>query len=1013
MLRLYPLFTKTILRNLSKHAYQKTLNLPKSKFPSHSNLQRTINELIPQCSQEQYKTQLSEFIDKVNQIDNDQDKLAFIKKNLFILHDGPPYANGDLHLGHAVNKILKDIIIRYQKSTGKYIFYKPGWDCHGLPIELKVLKNFSKDELQNVSPLKIRSLAKKHALKTIKDQKRQFEQFGIFTDWDDPYITLNKDYELNQLRIFHKMFKLGLIKRQNKPVFWGTETKTALAESELEYNKEHKSTSAYVQFPLSRKSQTLFLEKLGMTVGSMNSIDCLIWTTTPWTLFSNKAICFNKHFEYSLVTSSKSAENYNKPDLLIIETNLISQVYKQKEDYTILKTFSGEILENLHYTNPLLSNNLEYPLLHADHVTKEAGTGLVHTAPGHGADDYLLGIQNNLIIYSPIDHEGRYKLSELPDNVQQLLSDNESSSPIPVGRSVLDPRTTKLILNKLDELEMLFGCKELVHSYPYDWRSKKPVILRATPQWFLNLNKVKTLAMESLDKKGVEFFPERGKTRLLSFIKNRNEWCISRQRVWGVPIPAFYKISNPDELLMTEEIIEHVIKTIESNGIDRWFNESVPTEEWLPEKYQNIANEYKRGFDTMDVWFDSGSSWKVIEDFYKNTLKLNPAYRPKHLFDLCLEGSDQHRGWFQSLLLTNIAMTMKKVAPYSEVITHGFTLDENGIKMSKSIGNTISPKDVIEGNAKIDILPLGVDGLRYFVAYSNFTTDITIGPNVMKHVAEALKKIRISFKFMQGNLEKSEDFKLIPIDDLRPIDKFVLSNLNELLVNTKQLYEEYNFSKILTLLQHHLTNELSAVYFDISKDSLYSDSMTSKKRQSIQTVLFSILQVYCNILYPILPTLVQEVRNNIRKEWINNNNTAFIPWEGFQLSHNNSTHFQEKEMQILKKFQELMGSMTDPPIDSTQVCAILSTNNPKELPFTLEEISDLLQVAEVRICSSEIASMHDVPHSKILLNNGTELQLSLTKSSLHKCPRCWKQSSNEADTLCHRCKEAVNEQGNT
>ena len=1006
-------------RYASSHSYQTTLNLPKTKFQPRSNIQKTYNELIPQSSQVLYKAQLDEFFKRYNEIDsNDMDtKLQFIKDNLFILHDGPPYANGDLHLGHALNKILKDIINRYQLSQGKYVYYRPGWDCHGLPIELKALKKLNNEEIEQISPIKIRNIASKHALSTQKKQRSQFEKFGILTDWDYPYITMDKNYEINQLKIFKKVFEYGLIKRQNKPVYWGTETRTALAEGELEYNENHKSVTAYVKFPLTDESLTLLQERL--KTDPLEFVYCLIWTSTPWTLFSNQAICYNEKMNYSLLKLEPSGK------YIIVGTDLIEKL-KIAETFEIVTSFEGSQLNGLHYTNPLFKDNAmdtAKPLLDGSHVTNTAGTGLVHTAPGHGQDDYLVGMKNNLDIFSPIDHKGNYDLSKFSEasTVQSFLKDPNNASGM--GRNVLDPNTTTAIINKLSDLGVLMNTETITHSYPYDWRSKKPIIIRSTQQWFTNLENLKGIAVESLQN--VKFYPKRGQHRLTSFVQNRNEWCISRQRSWGVPIPYFQHRENPDMILMDEEIISLAIKNIEKWGMDSWFLDEDPSNEktniknWLPTKYQDVAHEFRKGRDTMDVWFDSGSSWSTLKDFYSDKLGIPEQNQPNPLADIYLEGSDQHRGWFQSSLLCRVAYTENPTAPYGTVITHGFTLDEKGIKMSKSIGNTIAPKEIIEGNKEMKLPALGVDGLRYLVAQSDFTSDITVGSTVMQHTSDALKKIRLCFKFLLGNLQKSSDYKLVPFEQLEPVDKYVISKLQRLLDDSKKNYTEYNFSKVLINLQFHLNNELSSFYFDTSKDILYSNDISSLRRRQIQTTLYEILNTYCAILTPILPITVQDVNNYIPPEWTENNKSnqevniqSSRPWPNFvEQAAGSKTitgSFEKNELRVLNAFKKEFSKITASTITKAgQTVAKIYTTD--DVPFNNDGLIELLQTADIEV--ERVDSLNNIPENSALIDE-TNYAIKVDVSKMHKCPRCWKHSSLEEDALCHRCEHEISSVNN-
>lgn len=970
-----------------RHKYQGTLNLVKTAFPNRSELQKSL-ALVPEYSEKVYKQQLDEFIARYRNLDGDPARLRFVKENLFVLHDGPPYANGELHMGHALNKILKDFLNRLQLIQGKAVFYQPGWDCHGLPIEMKALKDLKNDTDKKLDALQVRELARGHALKSLEKQRSQFRQYGIMTDWDNPYTTMDKSFEIHQLQIFRKMFRDGLIRRQNKPVYWGTETRTALAESELEYNEKHVSTAAYVSFPLLKESQKKLLSELNISETDKN-ISCLIWTSTPWTLFSNRAICYNEHFNYVLA----SIGDY----LLIVENNLLAKLPKSDQNISvkILAQFRGDVLNNLKYENPLTSNI--GPLLHGDHVTDNAGTGLVHTAPGHGHDDYFLGIQNELEIYSPVDHEGRYNIDDLPDSCKSILSDPKTG----LGKKVLDPDTTETILKLLTEKQILYQSHKYTHSYPYDWRSKRPVIIRATPQWFADLHDVKGLALESLEN--VKFYPERGVNRLSSFIKSRNEWCISRQRSWGVPIPVFHSKEDPDKILINDEILQHIIEKIEQDGIEAWFDQDSDVAEWLPAHYKELSTSFMKGTDTMDVWFDSGSTWSCVKDFYEKELKLKTL--PEPLSSVYLEGSDQHRGWFQSSLLTKVASSLRPVAPYGEVITHGFTLDEKGIKMSKSIGNTISPETIIKGDKSKKIPGLGIDGLRYFVAQADYTTDISVGPTVLKHVAEALKKCRLTLRFLISNLEISNHFSLLPISELRDVDKYMLFKLDQVMKEILTFFKEHNFSKALVSLQFHMNNELSSFYFDISKDSLYSDSVDALKRRQIQTTLFHIYDSYRAILAPILPGLVQESWNYLPKNWLESNkdqHPSLRPWPEFLIDHSEITDFENNIIPIRKKFRELFKDFSSETITKPSQVAvnILYT---KHMEYSNEELCDILQVANVNC--NKVDKVDET--NTVTLEDGNIISIALESSNLHKCPRCWKHNAEEEDSLCSRCENVI------
>ncbi|SCU88271.1 LAFA_0E11694g1_1 [Lachancea sp. 'fantastica'] len=982
----------------SRHTYQKTLCLPKTKFPNRSNLQKTVDVLIPQSSQNLYNHQFNEFLRRATAL-GQQERLKFVQEKLFVLHDGPPYANGDLHLGHALNKILKDFINRFQLLRGKFVYYRSGWDCHGLPIELKALQKLNSNT-NKLSATKVRSLAAEHAKKTIKSQRSQFEKFAIATNWDDHYETMQKPFELRQLDNLKKMIHRGLIKRQNKPVYWGTETKTALAESELEYKEDHISTSAYVKFPLSSDSEA-FLQKQ-FSLDTEKGIDVVIWTTTPWTLFANQAICFNKNLEYGIY---EFGNRY-----LLLQSEFDIGKFESNGAARHIASLTGEQLSTLKYVNPIMDKLDEKPFLHGEHVSKTAGTGLVHTAPGHGFDDYAIGIKHGLEIFSPVDNEGRYKLDAFPDPIQAILKDSDDG----IGRKVMKEDTTDIVVELLRQSKMLLKTETYSHSYPYDWRSKKPVIIRATPQWFADLTDVKSLALESLEK--VKFFPERGHVRLASFIKSRNEWCISRQRSWGVPIPAFHKRDNSEEVIMSEATVDHVISVIERKGINAWFEDGCEDmKEWLLPEYHDVAHLYCRGKDTVDVWFDSGSTWKELESFYSHQLGLDTI--PFPLADVYLEGSDQHRGWFQSSLLTKVATTNVPEAPYGTLITHGFTLDEHGIKMSKSIGNIVLPESVFKGDEKQGIPALGVDGLRLLIAQADFTTDVAIGPTITQRVADALKKLRLTFKFLLGNLQQSEsEYKLLEFEKLRPIDQHTLIKLSELNTETLKHYESFNFSKVLNAVMYHMNNHLSAFYFDIIKDSLYADSVGGLKRQQVQTTLFHILDTYRSILGPIIPVMVQEAWNYLPPGWYKaegaSSDTNVLlsplmrPWAVppvFSSSDRQIHDFEQNELKILRAFNsefKKLASVTKPAQTQAKIAVLGSSG----LHICTESLADLLQVGHLQIVDAPLPD-----GVRLSLGDGeTLIDLLVEPSELHECPRCWKHNSHTPNSLCKRCDAVVN-----
>lgn len=950
------------------HSYQKTLHLPKTKLPKRSSHEKNINDLIPRSSQLLYKEQF---------------ELKPTNKDVFILHDGPPYANGDLHLGHALNKVLKDMINRYHLSIGKKVYYKPGWDCHGLPIELKALEKanskFKKDSTTVLPVKQIRKLAREHANKTIIKQLNKFKELAILTDFEHNYKTLNHDFEINQLKIFQKLLNKNLIRRQKKPVFWGCETHTALAESELEYNDKHRSTAAFIKFPLT----TSFKE--------FKNVSLLIWTSTPWTIPANKAISINENFSYTLIS------NHNES--LIVANDLVDSIMELNPEFR--KTdlvFLGYELLDLKYKNPLFNDDQIFPILHGDHVTNSSGTGLVHTAPGHGNDDYFVCLKKNIDAYSPVDQFGCYT-NEINSNLKQL-----------VGLKVIEEGNPKII-QLLSQHNMLFNLNEhYIHSYPYDWRSKKPIIIRSTPQWFCNVGEIKQKSEDALEE--VRFIPERGQNRLLSFIKNRNEWCISRQRSWGVPIPALYHKTDDNKFLLDDESVRHIISKIDELGTDSWFEEEENIERWLPESLKGEGLNYAKGKDTMDVWFDSGSSWTEIVNF----LQKNNINDRGYLADVYLEGSDQHRGWFQSSLLTKIGTSDESHpnAPYKTIVTHGFTLDEAGFKMSKSIGNTLSPDAIIKGDGNILKHGVGVDGLRLWVAQSDYTSDMSIGPNILKHVGDALKKLRITLTFLLGNLNGFEKSEVVETENLRKIDQYALSKLTSLNEEVLNHYSNYNFNRALKALHNHLNIESSAIYFDIIKDRLYTDSKDGLSRRAAQTVLVEILKAYSVLFAPITPLITQEVWD-FSPNWITENSknplikgTSLLTNyrnEELELKFNKVWEIKDKAKLIIeegRKSKDIKSSLeSDIYISVPENSKIISLL--KEFDGELE---DIFMTSHFKI-NEQVPSETGYKYSDIVHVDAEALEITVVPSSQEKCPRCWKFTSENETDLCPRCEEVV------
>ena len=761
------------------------LLLPRTKFPIRVN--PVTHELAIQQTANfdgLYKWQQQRNTDKV-----------------FTLHDGPPYANGEPHIGHALNKVLKDIINRYKLMRGYKLFYRPGWDCHGLPIELKACQDVG---FKNSSPLEIRVKAAEFARATLQLQKEAFKRWGCLGDWDNPYITMDPEYEANQIGVFYRMFKKGCIYRGFKPVYWSPSSCTALAEAELEYY-DHTSHAVYVLFPITN-------------LPSVESKECsayaLVWTTTPWTLVANRAICYNSEHQYSLI---RSKDKHGTSGLLLVGSACLQHLSNMLGDFQVVSTFPGSSLEGAEYSYSLECGRKRMPFLPGSHVTGSEGTGLVHTAPAHGLEDYTIGVQYGLDLQCNVDEDGKYT-SQAGLGLENLFVLSEGN---------------EAVISKFDDKGLLFQEHRYTHRYPYDWRTKKPVILRSTEQWFADVSTLKEEVKALLD--GVTMHPSSAVKVLLSNLNSRDDWCISRQRSWGVPIPVFYHKESGD-VLLTDETLTHIEGLIREQGSDCWWKLSIS--ELLPPSMRPQAQYYNKGLDTMDVWFDSGSSWATV------------LRESGKVADMYLEGKDQHRGWFQSSLLTSIAAQGK--APYREVVTHGFVLDGNGVKMSKSLGNVISPDEIIN--------KLGADSMRMWVISSDFTTDATLSEESLKQTNDLLLKVRNTCRFMLGNLSDFDPAKhMVPYPQLFCLDRFILHVLYDYCTRATQAYESLHFTQLHQLLLDVTPDYLSSFYFDAIKDRLYCDHPNSATRRSAQSTLYHLLQYLNKSIAPITPHLAEEI----------------------------------------------------------------------------------------------------------------------------------------------------------
>lgn len=827
-------------------SWSSTLSLPKSAFPPRALLADR-SRYLRRCTEDLYAWQKSA---------HSQDR-----DGGFTLQDGPPYANGDLHIGHALNKILKDIACRFQLSQGKRVDFVPGWDCHGLPIELKALQQhkdlgvIGHDE--RPGPLLVRSAARELAAQTVEKQKKSFQEWGIMADWENAWKTMDKLFELDQLEVFVKMVKRGLIHRRFKPVYWSPSSRTALAEAELEYHEDHQSTAAFVKYPLNTLPDGL-TQKLSLGERKLHAV---IWTTTPWSLPANKAIGIHSDLEYVIVECAEHG-------LLLLAKSRITEVQTVcKEIFETLFSIHGSELVGATYQDSSFKEaSPPRPLLHASFVSAETGSGLVHLAPGHGTDDYEFCLKHNISAFAPIDDEGRFTSLASPDHPGLLF-----------GKEVL-ASGNKAVLEYMSERGSILGRHKYRHKYPYDWRSNQPVVLRATEQWFADVRDIREDAMRSLD--AVKFIPKSGKARLQSFIENRTEWCISRQRAWGLPIPALYH-KETGEAILTEASVLHIVSKIKDCGTDAWWTDDEQEPSWTPPWLRNEAGQtaYRRGKDTMDVWFDSGTSWTQTKRQSKD--------KESHVADVYLEGTDQHRGWFQSSLLTYIAQQGDATpqnelpeAPFRTLITHGFTLDQKGRKMSKSIGNVVSPEEIMQGT----LLPplkrkdkaktassihsersrfdsMGPDALRLWVASCDYTKDVAVSQTVLKAINSSLSKYRVTFKLLLGILEDFVPSTHIPFMKLDINHQIALMQLQDAEVNVHRHFENFEFIKAVSEINKYVNIDFSAFYIESIKDAVYAGGQkdsTFSSREMAQYILLRILTSLQRMLSPVTPLLVEE-----------------------------------------------------------------------------------------------------------------------------------------------------------
>ncbi|MEH1825005.1 MAG: isoleucine--tRNA ligase [Nostoc sp.] len=951
-------------------SYKDTVNLPKTNFDMRANAIKREPEIQKFWEENKIYDRLFE---------NNPGKL-------FILHDGPPYANGSLHIGHALNKILKDIINRYQLLKGRKVRYVPGWDCHGLPIELKVLQNMKSAERQNLTPLQLRQKAKEFALATVDDQRQNFKRYGIWGDWDNPYLTLKPEYEAAQIGVFGQMFLKGYIYRGLKPVHWSPSSKTALAEAELEYPEGHVSRSIYAAFSITSLASAV----KPLLAEYQSDLGVAIWTTTPWTIPANLAVAVNADLNYAVVeVSHPEGEAQSNFKYLIVAADLVERLSSTLGvELTLKATFKGNDLEHTTYRHPLFDR--ESPIVvGGDYITTESGTGLVHTAPGHGQEDYIVGQRYGLPILAPVDDNGNFTEEAGQFAGLNVLGDGNQA-----------------VIDALSAAGSLLKEEAYPHKYPYDWRTKKPTIFRATEQWFASVEGFREEALKAIAT--VKWIPAQGENRITPMVAERSDWCISRQRAWGVPIPVFYD-EETGEVLLNEEIINHAQAIIAEKGSDAWWELSV--EELLPESYRQNGKSYRRGTDTMDVWFDSGSSWAAVAQ------QRSELHYPAEIY---LEGSDQHRGWFQSSLLTSVAVN--DIAPYKTVLTHGFALDEQGRKMSKSEGNVVDPNTIIEGGKNQKVEPAyGADVLRLWVSSVDYSGDVRIGKNIIKQMNDVRGKIRNTARFLLGSLDDFDPEKdAVPFEELPELDRYMLHRITEVFEEVTEAFESFQFFRFFQTVQNFCVVDLSNFYLDVAKDRLYISAKDAFRRRSCQTVLKIAIDNLARAIAPVLSHTAEDIWQylpyktpyksvfeagwiQVEEKWRNPELAEF--WQALRQLRTDVNKVLEQA-----RIEKLIGSSLEAKalihIPHKQLGDAIKAFNPVK-GNGIDELRYLLLTSQVELLDSA-QGLQGLEYTA----QTEDWTIAVVKADGQKCDRCWNYSTHVGESaehplICERCVAAL------
>lgn len=920
-------------------SYKETINLPDSDFPMRANLSER-------------ELDFQEFWKKNNVYERAiEDRKG---NESFILHDGPPYANGDIHIGHALNKVLKDIVTRYSTLKGYYSPYVPGWDTHGLPIEHKVSKEMG-EKMKDLSVAELREECRDYALKYVDRQREQFKRLGIWGEWENPYLTLNPKYEVKQIEVFGEMAKKGLFYKGKKPVHWCPSCETALAEAEVEYHTD-RTPSIFVKFPFAEE-----VEVGGVNLSPEDSY-MIIWTTTPWTIPSNLAITLHPDSDYVIV----EVDN----DKLVMAEKLVDEVMDRVEieDYEVIsETFKGKELEKIQTNHPIMPR--KSLIILGEHVTLDEGTGCVHTAPGHGHDDFIVGQEYDLDVYAPMDSKGYF--TEEAEEFEGLHYDEANIK----------------VTDMLKEKDLLMALNFIDHQYPHCWRCKGPLVFRATDQWFASIEDIKEDTLKAISD--VKWFPSWGEKRMSNMVSERTDWCISRQKKWGVPIPIFY-CEDCGESIINDETLDAVKELFAKEGSNSWYRNEA--KDILPDGYtcpscesSNLTKEE----DIMDVWFDSGSSHKAVLEQRENLSWPAQVY---------LEGTDQYRGWFNSSLLTAVATEGK--APYEEIVTNGFTVDKKGNKMSKSQGNVISPHKIVD--------QYGADILRLWVASSDFKDDVSVSDKILKQNSEVYRRIRNTFRFILGNTgEFSKKDNYIEFEDREEIDQWISIKLRDLTERVNKAYRNYEYHKVYHDVHNFCTVEMSSLYMDIIKDRLYTDGTDSLSRRSAQSTLFDILMTLVKVVSPVLVHTAEEVWQETLDRADLEESVFLSDWPTFTEKYVNDKLMNKWEqlLDIRKDVSKALEIARNEKIIGNSLEARVEISGENEelkslLEAEFEQLPDFFIVSQVELKEGMKNPTHVGENSKI--------KIYVEEAEGEKCERCWKYSTTvgedkKYEDVCERC----------